>query len=87
MTGKVPHEGEQQLLPDPQPKGTRQPPLAGPDTHVQEAAGLQAVLLAPQQQLQPFQAPVGALQRVRNICSEKRQGEALPRVRPSSLPT
>lgn len=57
------------------------PVEGGPDTHIQEAGGLQAVLLAPQQQLQPFQAPVRAFQRVWNICSEKRQGEILPRMR------
>lgn len=48
------------------------------NTHIQEAGRLQAVLLAPQQQLQPLQAPVTALQWVWNICSEKTQGETLP---------
>lgn len=63
------------------PLGTTQPfPSATPDTHIQEAGGLQAVLLAPQQELQPFHAPVGALQRVWNICSEETQAEILPPV-------
>lgn len=56
---------------------TRSLPAAQGCTHIQEASRLQAILLAPQQQLQPLQAPVGALQWVWNICSDETWGKTL----------